>query len=309
MFLGLLTAQNDVVVIHSQGQAFYLAPRQHQEREVYPGMRLDLNGGIRCGEGASVKLLFDGKAFTFHASKSHPLRELAQAAGTGEESGFLSRFWSFMTSDMQQTNDEETLERHHRRYMETVSGGVRGFAQQPYAIRTGRIYGGTLSGPPVTFRWSGTAPQPACRFLLTRQSDERPVVSALVRDSSFSLDLSQLDLEIGVAYCWQLLSLAEGTPALSAKTIFYYDSYAAEKVLKALLTQHEYHHVTPVEQLLMQAYALEEAGLWYDADEKYATAAATYSNNKLVRDARAAFLSRMDLWAEARNLLKDDDEK
>jgi hypothetical protein len=301
-----LPAQNEVVVVHVLGEVSYFAPQQKQAQAVYPGQRLALDGSLRGQSGASIKLLYQGQSFTFEGGKKRELRELEQAAKAGSRLGFVSRFWEFLYSSVKQSADEKRLEEHHRQYMEKAYAGIKGFArQQDYPIRSPLLYAGKLSDALVTFQWSGMPPDGAPRFQIRRSGSGTALLSASVRDSTFSVHLAQLQLQPATEYLWQILPAEDtATGPRSAATMFTYDPGAAAEVWQELQRYHEYQHSTPVEQALMYAYALEDAGFWYDAAQQYAETAAAHPRNQLVRDARAAFLARMDLLQEAQALIK-----
>lgn len=301
----LLSAQDEVVVVHISGKGSYFAPGKSSAQSVYPGMRLAIGGKLRCQSGGNVKLLYNGQTVVFSDGKTRSLSELEQLAKSNVKPGFLSRFWNFLSGSMQQTQDEKKLEEHHRRYMEEVYAGVKGFANPSYDIRSGLLYGSKLGGGPVTFRWSGNAATEALRLVI-RRKDGASVYTALVRGSACTIDFSQLALDAGTAGTWQLWPAADtATQSRSAATEFVYDPAGVKNALASLLPDPDYHHAFPAEQLLMEAYVLEKGGFYYDAAQKYEAAAAAHPKNVLLRDARAAFLARMDLLEEAKSAMRE----
>lgn len=298
-----IPAQNDVVVIHASGRVQYFPPRQQPAQDVYPGLRLDLDGSIQCLSGSSAKLLFNGVALTYSDGRRRPLRELEQIPKKDSRVGFFNRFWSFLSGSMKETESEAALEQSHLRRKESVHSGVRGFVRQQYVIQSSLLYGNNLSDRPVTFKWSGMEQGQELQFLIRRQSDGQALVSAVVRTCAFSIDLSQLSLEQGASYAWEVVSVHD--TLRSDKTEFVYNPKGAADVLAELYPDPEYQHAHPSMQAIMEAYALETAGFYYDAERKYAEAAVAHPRNALLRDARAAFLARMDLLAEAKTIYRD----
>jgi hypothetical protein len=301
----LLSAQDEVVVVHISGKGSYFAPGKSSAQPVYPGMRMALGGKLRSQSGGSVKLLYKGQTVTYNDGKMRSLSELEQLAKGNVKPGFLSRFWNFLSGSMQQTQDEKQLEDHHRRYMEEVYAGVKGFANPSYDIRSGLMYGNKLGGGPVTFRWLGSSETEALRLVIRRR-DGAPVYTALVRGKACTIDFSQLALDAGTAGTWQLWPAADtATQSRSAATEFMYDPAGVQNALASLLPDPDYQHAFPAEQLLMEAYVLEKAGFYYDAAQKHEAAAAAHPKNALLRDARAAFLARMDLLEEAKSAMRE----
>jgi hypothetical protein len=300
----LLPAQNDIIVLHLSGKAFYYPPQESASQAIHPGLRLSVDGKMRCLSGASVKLLYDGETFTVSDGKVRRLSELVQQSKGGSGLNFAGRFWSFLTGSMKETKDEKALEENHRRYMEAAYAGVKGYARQQHAIQSSLLYNGRMSDAPVSFQWSGTDEKQISRFEVTRKSDGKAMASVHVRGNLFQLDFRQLALDPGAAYEWAVLPADETADGpWSAETTFEYAPDGPGKVFSDLKLLKEYKDASPAEQLLMQAYSLENAGFFYDAFEKYSAAATAYPTNLLVRDVRAAFLSRMGMLEEAKAII------
>lgn len=302
---GLVFAQGDVVVVHSHGTVSYYPPGQKDAKRVYPGMRMSIQGSVRCQAGGSVKILYNAKTLTLSDGKLYSLTELDKQMTTSQGIGFGARFWSFMMGSMQQTKDSKTLEENHRRYMESVYAGIKGFSQAEYAIQAGRLYAGKFGTELVTFRWSGMPTGQALRFRIMQ--GEYVVISAQVRDSLLTIDLGQLALEPDVIYQWQVRASDDtATSPRSAITPFLYDPVGQAAVLEKLYKDHEYQHALPIEQALMRAFAYEDAGFLYAASEVYTSATDTWPKDVFLRDAHAAFLARMDFLPNARARLEEN---
>jgi|APTNR8051073442_1049403.scaffolds.fasta_scaffold01072_12 hypothetical protein len=307
LFTGLLCsqlamAQDDIVVQSASGKALYYAPQESKAQNVYPGLRMSSSGKVRCQSGATVKLLRNGEIFTLKGSKLYLLSELDQQSKSSNV-GFMGRFSKFLSGSMKETQNEKELEKNHRRYMEKAKAGIGGFSEKTYPIQASLLYQGAFGVSSVTFRWSGAIPGEVCRFQLNRKSDGQVLAMALTLDSVFSLDLSQLALDPGVACEWMIVDDKTGTEK-SAKISIVYDPDAPAKVLADLRNLKDFQNAAPAEQALMEAYSLEEAGLNYDAAMRYAAAAKIDAGNLLVRDTQAAFLSRMGLLEDAKILLR-----
>lgn len=270
----LLSAQDEVIVVHISGKGSYFAPGKSSAQSVYPGMRMALGGKLRSQSGGSVKLLYKGQTVTYNDGKMRSLSELEQLTKGNVKPGFLSRFWNFLSGSMQQTQDEKQLEDHHRRYMEEVYAGVKRLCQpflrhsfRPDVWQQARRRGRSLS--------AGRAVQKPklCAWSLVR--DGAPVYTALVRGEACTIDFSQLALNAGTAGSWQLWPAADtATQSRSAATEFVYDPAGVQNALASLLPDPDYQHAFPAEQLLMEAYVLERAGFYYDAAQKHEAAAA-----------------------------------
>jgi hypothetical protein len=199
----LLAAQADVVIIiHSTGKVWYYAPNQNEPKPIYPGARLEVDGKVRCEANANLKLLYDGKTIQVPGGKTYSLRDLTQQFSGGPNMGFTGRFWAFINGSMKETQDDKTLEENHRKHMESVRAGVKGYARQQYAIRSNLLFSGTLSAVPVTFQWTRGTPGQSYMFWISSEKDRRMIVQAYTRDTFFQVDLSQLALDPGGSYEW-----------------------------------------------------------------------------------------------------------
>ena len=309
LLTSLLMGQNEVVVVHAIGKVTYFATPQSAGQMVYPGFRMALPGSLRCQTGGRVKLLYNQETFLIEDTKMHPLSELAQLSKGGSNLGFASRFWSFLTGSMSQSRDEKALEENHEYFMEEVYAGIKGFSRKTYPVKTSQLYTGSLGTAPVTFRWSDESAWPVLRFSLINDAGSE-MLFALVQEEAFTLDPAQLALVPGKAYQWQVTAVNGDAPiAQSAPIVLTYDPLGHEKLMADLSAMAEYQAAEPVEQQLMQAYTFEKAGFNYEAARCYDQAAANDPDNVLLRDAHAAFLSRMDLLEAAKKILQQPAEK
>jgi len=309
LLTGLLMGQNEVVVVHAIGNVTYFATPQSAGQMVYPGFRMALPGSLRCQSGGRVKLLYNQETFLIEDTKMHPLSELAQLSKGGSSLGFTGRFWSFLTGSMNQSKDDKALEDNHEFFMEEVYAGIKGFSRKSYPIQSSLLYTGSLRTAPITFRWSGDSIAPVLRFSLVNEAGSE-VLSALVQDGAFTLDPAQLALAPGNTYQWQVAAVEGDAPvAQSAPVAFTYDPVGYEKLMADLSVLAAYQAADPVEQQLMQAYTLEKAGFNYEAAQCYDQVSASEPGNLLLRDAYAAFLSRMDLLEAAKKLRQLSPEK
>lgn len=297
----------EAVIIYLTGKATYFEEGSQRSKAVYPGNRLAINGSLRAeGEGL-VKLLYEGQTFVIRDNKIYRLSDLLQQTLGGSNIGFLNRFWSFLTSSMQASKDEKALEENHRRYMETVYAGVQGWATSSFALKGDRWCSGQLGPDTVTFRWKGMLPDQILRFRLLQNADENQLVlSAQLRDSAFSLDLSQLALTPLLRYEWEVLSTDDvAASPRSERLAFVYNPEGMAETLADLTAFQEYQEAAPIEQGLMQAFALERADFFKAALDVYRSLLLEHPQNQLSRDCYAAFLARMDDLGAAKVLLQN----
>ena len=301
----VLNGQEEVVVLQSSGKVQFLPAGNGKAQSVYPGTRLSINGKIKLPSGALAKLLYNGATYPLKGGRTYLLSEVLNQNGAGSGMSFTGRFWNFLSGSMKDTQNEKQLVENHRRYMEAVRAGVKGFAEKDYPIRSGRHLEGKMSGGTVRFAWTGPKETRAFLFKIRSNPEEQEILSAWVRDSVFEVDPSQLALEPGGNYTWIVLTGADNEKApRSAAHEFVFDPGAAEVMMTKLADNPEYRQAAPLEQQLMKAFMLEESEFFYEADRVYADAAKAFPGNALVRDTRAAFLSRTDRLDEAKTILQ-----
>lgn len=302
----LAAQEAEAVIIYLTGKATYFEEGSQRGRAVYPGARLAINGSLRTEGEGMLKLLYEGETFSIRDNKIYPLADLLQRAVGGSNIGFLNRFWSFLTGSMQASKDEKALEENHRRYMETVYAGVQGWAASSFSLKGDRWCSGQLGNDTVTFRWKGMLANQVLRFRLLQNADENQLVlSAQLRDSAFALDLSQLALTPLARYEWEVLSTDDvAASPRSERLAFVYNPEGMAEALADLAAFQEYQEAAPIEQGLMQAFALERADFFKAALDVYRSLQIAHPQNQLSRDCYAAFLARMDDLGAAKALLQ-----
>jgi hypothetical protein len=298
-----LTAQTSLTVTYTSGKVFYYPPQQSSAKTIYPGLTLSSGGRVRCDKGAKVKLLCKGKTFELKDTKTYALSEIAKEAGSTTSLSFIGRFWGFLSGSMESTEDQKHLEEHHKKSMENLRAGIKGYASQDFAIQADLLYCGKLSDKEVNFTWTPTAGLNSC-FRLTNQADDAVILTSWTKANTLRLNLSDLALEDGSVYEWQIIT-KEGDAAAphSRKMQFVYHPDAANKALAETRQQSAYETASPVEQQLMEMFALETNEFYYEVKNRYQKLSSEMPEDMLVKRAHAAFLARIDKLEEAKTLL------
>lgn len=299
-----LTAQTNLTVTYTKGKVYYFPPQQNDSRAIYPGLTLLSGGRVRCEQGAKVTLLCKGKTFELTDTKMHFLEEIAKEAGSTSSLSFMGRFWGFLSGSMESTEDEQHLEEHHKKSMENLRAGIKGYASQDFAIQADLLFGGKLSDLEVNFIWTPSAGLNRC-YRLTRQADDGVILTAWTRANALRLNLGDLALEDGGIYEWQIITReGDATAPHSRKMQFVYHPSAATKALAEARGQSAYGTASAVEQQLMEVFALETNEFYYDAYNRYKKLSSDMPEDMLIKRAYAAFLARIDKMEEAKSLLK-----
>jgi len=293
------TAQNEIIVLHVSGQAFYYERTGAKPISMYPGMGLALKGKVRCKGASTAKLLYNGSTIIVSGGKYRDVEELARAAGAASQMSFTGRFFSFVTESVREENSQENIKKYHRKHMGKTSGGIKGYAKPEYTLKPLLLTAGKLPSANVIFKWRNTAGEGQYTFHLISKVG-KPVAQLLARDTAITLDLDQLALNLDEEYSWYV---SRGETAKSVNIPFEICPTSVVERLTDLSHEPTFLEASAEEKQLMLAYRLEEERCFYDANEAYAKLLASAPNNLLLRRMYAAFLARMDMLPEASSLL------
>lgn len=305
-------AQEKVIVLKTMGAVEYFPDRQSQPSRVIPGQELPSKGFIKFVEGSMTKLLLKGQPETLDRGGTYDLESLLREKGDRRQLNFISRFWKFVTEGVTSANNDESLERYHEKYM-TRSGGIKGWAKGEYGLAANVLIRGKLAGQHITFSWNAEADAPAYDLFIYRQSDDLPAFKAGTPDTTFTVDFDQLYLEAETVYYWMVTPHQEDLPLptdatspaqRSAALSFTFVPQALEETLAFHFEDPAYLNSTPEEQMLIEAYLLEDAGLLYDAGCRYERLLAAHPDDQLLHKLYASFLARQGTLEQAKALLK-----
>ncbi len=307
-----LTAQEKVIVLTTLGKVEYLPDRQSQPSRVTPGQELPSKGFIKFVDGGMTKLLLKGQPELLDKGGIYDLESLLREKSDRRQLNFISRFWRFVTEGVTSANDDKSLERYHEKYM-TRSGGIKGWAKGEYGLAANVLIRGALVGQYVTFNWNAEADVSAYDLFIYRQSDDMLAFKASTPDTVFTLDFDQLYLNPGTAYYWMVTPHQEDMPLptnstapaqRSAALTFTFAPQALEETLAFHFEDPVYLNSTPEEQMLIEAYLLEDSGLFYDAGRRYERLLQAYPEDQLLRKLYASFLARQGILEKAATFLK-----
>ncbi|MFN0033519.1 MAG: hypothetical protein ACKVUS_00545 [Saprospiraceae bacterium] len=293
-----LSAQN-VVVLRVSGQVQYYAQHGAKPLSMYPGMELELKGKVRCKGSASAKLLYKGSTFLVSGNKLRDVQDIVKAAVAASPMSFTGRFFSFVTESVKDGESQEKVQKHHRRYMSKTSAGIEHYAEKEFKIPALLLTTGKLPAATIIFKWRNTPGEGPYTFRLFEPKGKQ-IAQLLVRDTSVTLDLDQLAMDIFAEYKWDV-TRGEGTK--SAPTPFEVCPDKAKEVQAEIAQDPAFQSADPTEQQLMLAYSLEEERCFYSANNTYAHLLAADPDNVLLRKMYATFLARMNMLPEASALI------
>jgi len=291
------SAQNEISVLHVSGQVQYFANAAAKPVNLYPGMLLNISGRIR-GKGASTaKLVYEGMPIVVTGSKMQDLKEVVKAAAKGSQMSFTGRFFNFLNESVKEGVTDEKLKKHHRRYMTKSSGGIKGWAKPEYAISPLLLASGKLPKSNVIFKWRNSLGEGPYTFSLMSEQNNL-IAQLLIRDTSITLDLDQLALDLDEEYTWFVV---RGATEKSVPIPFELCPIHPEN--GALTQETAYQAAGPAERAYMELFWLEEERYFYAAHQAYQDLLAVEPRNPLLQRMYATFLARLDMLPEAESFI------
>lgn len=302
-----LTAQQDLFVVLDVSSSNGLTYSQEggNERRVFAGTTVKAPGRLRLLQGVSAVIVFEDTRTTLKGPAMYDLEQLGADIRSQNSSTFLSRFWSFISNAIKDTDTPQQVEQSHRRYLTNARAGVSGFGSPSYSIEAPLYLTGLLTHPEVTFRWDSVAHPSGYRFELRKEGAAEPILAATLSDEQFTTDLRQLRFEGNAPAYWQVSALQTDSSWLqSAPFPILYDEAALQNFDTQLEADGDFQSLSELVQPIYRLYELEEAGLLQAAYCTYATQLQSDAPSAVDRQLFISFLLRMNALEEAQTLMK-----
>jgi hypothetical protein len=275
------------------------------ERRVFAGTTVKAPGRLRLLQGVSAVIVFEDTRTTLKGPAMYDLEQLGADIRSQNSSTFLSRFWSFISNAIKDTDTPQQVEQSHRRYLTNARAGVSGFGSPSYSIEAPLYLTGLLTHPEVTFRWDSVAHPSGYRFELRKEGAAEPILAATLSDEQFTTDLRQLRFEGNAPAYWQVSALQTDSSWLqSAPFPILYDEAALQNFDTQLEADGDFQSLSELVQPIYRLYELEEAGLLQAAYCTYATQLQSDAPSAVDRQLFISFLLRMNALEEAHTLMK-----
>ncbi|HLP94442.1 MAG TPA: hypothetical protein VK168_10430 [Saprospiraceae bacterium] len=294
-----VTAQSTVMVLHVAGQVQYLPHYGAKPVNLAPGDELDIKGKIRCKGNGSARLVYEGTPITVTGTKMRDVEEIVKTAAKSSEMSFTGRFFNFLNESLKEGVTDEKLKKHHRRYMNKTSGGIKGFATPEATIKALLTTTGKLPQANVIFKWR-KVPGSGPYLFVVQDARQKTVAQLLLRDTLVVLDLDHLALNLDEEYTW---SVTRGEKDRSAQIPFEICPATSLDQQTDLSHEKTYQSASETEKQLMLAYRLEEERFFYAAQKTYQDLLQHHPDNAVFRRMYATFLARLDMLPEAETLI------
>ncbi|WP_282784581.1 hypothetical protein [Phaeodactylibacter xiamenensis] len=302
-----LTAQQDLFIVLdvSSGNGLTYSQEGGNERRVFAGTTVKAPGRLRLLQGVSAVIVFEDTRTTLKGPAMYDLEQLGADIRSQNSSTFLSRFWSFISNAIKDTDTPQQVEQSHRRYLTNARAGVSGFGSSSYGIEAPHYLTGLLTQPEVTFRWDSVAHPNGYRFELRQEGAAEPILAATLSDEQFTTDLRQLRFEGNAPAYWQVSALqADSSWLQSAPFPILYDEAALQNFDTQLEADGDFQSLSEPVQPVYRLYELEEAGLLQAAYHTYAAQLQSDAPSAVDRQLFISFLLRMNALEEAQTLMK-----
>lgn len=301
----LLMGQEKVTVLTVTGHVNYFSGASNIGKRVLPGQLLPTIGFLRCEEGATAMLVFEGQRHPIKSKEEFDLKKLPNQKKRGSRMGYLGRFLNFIGSSVNNTEDNDKLEKHHERYMTSV-GGVRGFAQNEAAIKTFGYLSGPIGGGMVNFKWNYDGQVPFYQFEIRKEGEKELLFMAKVRANKLSIDLDELSIAEGEVYHWKVSAETKGGTVVSTVEVpFSLEGEALSKLLTGSRLQKMQNAVEEGEKELVVLQQLQQQGFKHAAYARYELMLQQDANNLLIKRLFASFLAENSDLARAKALILD----
>lgn len=302
-----LPGQDKITVLTVNGDIRYFDGHSNLGKRVLPGNQLPPRGAIRADKEGMAMLLFKGQRKKLEGGQELELGDLLKTKPKGNKGGYFGRFWGFVGSAVNNTEDNSKLENYHQRYMGNAKGGVKGWGKGAADIEVFGYHSGPLGGEKVDFHWQlKDSKEGHIKYTLEIYEEESNTLffKAFPRANILSLDIDQYSFKEGAVYSWRVKTVDSGDETLaSEKILFSYEpselaAFLAEERLERALSNLE-----AGERELLLVYTLEEEGFYHSTFAKYEQLIASAPENDLYKRLFASFLVRMGDLDKAKAML------
>jgi hypothetical protein len=302
---GLLAQNADLTVLYTSSvRGVTFSEEGGNEKRVFAGLKLPEEGQLRLKRGTQARLLYRNRTLDLEGPGRHTMTELRQSMQKTSSDGFLSRFWSFVSNSIKDTDNAKQVERYHRRYLTNARAGISGFVGRESAINAPLYLTQAMDNPRLTFKWDSVAHPYGYHFTITKETATEPVFAAVTRTERFTVNLSELMLQPSAIYVWKVSALQTDSSALNSGSMYFSYEPEAEDYVNEIKEDNDYRQLSPQEQELYMLYRLEEGGLLHRAYQQYQQLSADDSQEAyLYRKLFVSFLARMDALEEAKSLM------
>ncbi len=304
----LKAQQSTVIVVSVKGQIEYSKDNSIAKERLIPGDKIANSGTIFLPKEAKVDLLYNGKLTSFEKEGTYNLNSVFGKKDNSSNLGFARRFWNFISEGLYSSDDKDALNEYGEQIL-AVEGGVQGFSLEESTTQIIMPADGKIGIDIVTFQWHRSKNSPAFyHFNIYHSEKETLVFKAITRDTSITLDFSQLVFLSEESYDWFVEEegeeIEDGEQTKSELKTFQYIPNANETIIRKAEKVSDYKKAGNFEKKWMEAVVMEQEDFIYDAYCRYNDLRTQEPDNLLVKKLFATFLVRQNLTQEAIEQIK-----
>lgn len=312
----LLQAQEgpQMVVMECQGKIQYYAPGgKSKPVNVIPGLLIAPEGIIKMKKGASLQVQTGLSVAIVENAGKASVQDMLSGGRQGSRFGIGADFLTLVSETMNEAAGPPAALTGKKgaggddlpppTSMKKGAGGDD--PPPPTSMKKGLGYGITMLNwnfpvkgkmhvtEPITFSWEGyTKTEGPLLFTIVADKGGQVTYQAEIQEPFVTLNTVQAKLNIGNAYSWRISPVGRPNEILKAYRFSLEQEMAEKGILEAVETEPEYQTAGPVQKLLWEAYASEEAGFLVRADRLYKEAIRQEPDNYLAVQLYAAFWGR-----------------
>ncbi len=290
------------VVMHVDGSAKYLNAEGSTSQNLKSGMILPETGTLTLNKKAQVQLSWKNQSVTLIKKGTYSLKnEAKKLANSIPGEPVLDDFLIELGAASGYGEDEDGERKSGTAQHDTTGGSGWGTDKSINIIMP---IGGVVPLNSITFSWAGISEDSGFRINVYKDSGKPAIFSAKTNNNSFSLDVSQLSVDMDEEYFWDVENASDPKIKSEKTNIIFTDKDQDKEVLRGMQSAREYSYSDPWLKLLREAHALQKANMLYAANEKYKQGLIEFSDNLTIKKMYAMFLTNHGLGALAGSVLK-----
>lgn len=295
------------LVMYSEGTVTSKKGVNAPAQPVYTGIYLTADSELEVASGGQVEISYQDKYVTLKPGNYRISEVFGEAANS---TGFLKRFTDFVSKGLEQSADQESLEKAYLSNQGNAQGNIRGLGDK--GLTDLYPFGGRLVRDVTRFSWPRGEAE-VYDFRIVDSLSQEAIVTARVADNAIALNLADLYLSDEAPYYWEVIPI--GVPATRSPGLGSTRGPAPIAVIRftigpdsaadILRPTADYQQAGGKGQrLLMEAMLYENRGYLSEADKTYRKGVADDPQNELLRRSYAAFLARWNRREDALELLQ-----
>ena len=296
-----------IIVLNVKGHIEYMKDQSGAKERLLPGKKISSAGALNLKGESKVSLLHNGKHIQLDQAGAYDLKTLIDKNDKGLSMSFAGRFWDFVNEGLSQSDNSDELNGYNEKLL-AVTGGVSGYAiDDEMSLQTIMPSTGNIGAQIVTFNWHSSKNKPASyQFKIYHVDADELVFKAITRDTSITLDFSQLAYQSETSYEWNVEAEdAEKELMKSELKTFEYYPKAEELFAQKTKKLPDYKNADDFEKKWMEAIVMEQENFNFDAYIRYKNLSIQNPENLLIKKLFASFLVRQGLTQAAIDQIND----